>query len=40
VVQLVLVPEGAVPRMRHDVARLVRHLQRGRERDPAVAEVA
>jgi ABC-type branched-subunit amino acid transport system permease subunit len=40
IVQLVLVPDGAVPRMRHDITRLVRLIGRGRGRDPAVAKVA
>jgi branched-chain amino acid transport system permease protein len=40
IVQLVLVPEGAVPRARHDAARLARLLRGRRGHEPAVAEVA
>lgn len=40
ILQLVLVPEGAVERTRSDIARLSRLITGRRGRDPAVAEVA
>lgn len=40
ILQLVLVPEGAVVRARHDMARLARLVSGRRGRDPAIAEVA
>jgi branched-chain amino acid transport system permease protein len=40
ILQLVLVPEGAVVRTRHDIERLARLVSGRRGRDPAVAKVA